>query len=165
MAKFCSECGAKLEGNEAFCAECGAKIEVLNGNNICNDDKLSNSVTFNQESSKQKSSASINNNQTLNNAQQQKRDVSTTDVLLYSTEKKSLGIGLLLTFFFGGLGMLYASVSGAIIMAVAEIIAFFLCFIGIGIILLPIIHIVSMVWTYMAITSHNKKLIEKMINK
>ena len=28
MAKFCSNCGEKLEDNAAFCPECGQKLEV-----------------------------------------------------------------------------------------------------------------------------------------
>ncbi|MBN3662084.1 MAG: hypothetical protein FQY80_03495, partial [Ornithobacterium rhinotracheale] len=37
-------------------------------------------------------------------------------------ERKSVGLSLLLTFFFGPLGMLYSTISGAIIMLIISIV-------------------------------------------
>lgn len=83
---------------------------------------------------------------TANNAPVQK-------VIALST--KSTGISLLLTFLFGSVGMLYSTITGAIIMFVIEaVVAFFT--LGFG---LLITHPICMVWGAIAVKKYNNKLL------
>lgn len=67
---------------------------------------------------------------------------------------KSVGISLILTFFFGALGMLYSTIWGAVIMIIVTIIVGTITF-GMGLFLLwPI----CMIWGAFAAASYNKKL-------
>ena len=68
---------------------------------------------------------------------------------------KSVGIAIMLTLFFGPLGMFYSTIAGAIVMFVATLLALFLTA-GIGLLLTwP----VGVVWAAIAASSHNKKLL------
>ena len=65
--------------------------------------------------------------------------------------KKSVGVAILLTFFFGPLGMLYATVLGAVVMFVINLLAFFLTA-GLGLLLSwPI----GIIWSVVAVRSAN----------
>ncbi|MDY3326949.1 hypothetical protein PG299_03845 [Riemerella anatipestifer] len=68
---------------------------------------------------------------------------------------KSVGISLLLTFFFGPLGMLYSTVVGALVMLLVSGVAVFLT-LGISIFFTQPI---CMIWGAMAAHRHNKKII------
>lgn len=69
-------------------------------------------------------------------------------------EKKSIGLALLLTFLFGPLGMLYTTVSGAIIMFIVSCIVGFLTF-GLGVFFTwPI----CIIWGTLAAKKHNDKI-------
>jgi TM2 domain-containing membrane protein YozV len=69
--------------------------------------------------------------------------------------QKSTGVALLLTFFFGPLGLFYSSVMGGVIMLlVGGIIIVFT--VGIGSIL---VWPICMIWAVMATSSHNKRLL------
>jgi hypothetical protein len=72
-----------------------------------------------------------------------KQDSQTVVVV---SNKKSVGLAFLLAFLFGSLGLLYASVAGALILFVLGILLFFvLAFIG------PmIVWIASMIWAVIA---------------
>lgn len=66
--------------------------------------------------------------------------------------QKSLVLGLILTFFFGPLGMLYSTIMGGLVMLVISgIIGFFTG--GLG---LALTWPIQMIWTWMAISTHNK---------
>ncbi|ASQ90011.1 hypothetical protein CHL67_02895 [Prosthecochloris sp. GSB1] len=68
---------------------------------------------------------------------------------------KSMGAGILLSFLFGPLGMLYATIPGALIMMAVSFIVGFMTM-GFGALLLwP----VCMIWTALAVKSHNEKLL------
>jgi len=73
---------------------------------------------------------------------------------------KSVGISLILTFFFGPLGMFYSTVPGGLIMMVvnAPIVIFGLCSGGVGLLLLVFTQPICMVWGAMAASSYNRKL-------
>lgn len=75
----------------------------------------------------------------------------TTTIIL---RQKSTGIALLLSFLFGPLGMLYATIAGAVIMFIVSVpVVLFTG--GLGLLLtIP----VGMVWSAMAVNSYNKKL-------
>lgn len=69
---------------------------------------------------------------------------------------KSQGIGLLLTFLFGSLGLFYSTVVGGIIMVIIELIVGIFT-LGFG---LLITHPICLVWSLIAVSSYNKKLME-----
>lgn len=64
---------------------------------------------------------------------------------------KSQGIGIILTLLFGSLGLFYASIIGAIIMIVVAIFT-----LGLGLI---VTHLICAVWSLIAVSSYNKKLL------
>ncbi|KML07860.1 hypothetical protein [Rossellomorea marisflavi] len=68
--------------------------------------------------------------------------------------RKSVGLSLVLTFFFGSLGMLYSTVAGALIMIAIEFVVGFLTF-GIG---LFFTHIVCMIWGAVAASNYNNRV-------
>lgn len=69
--------------------------------------------------------------------------------------QKSIGAALVLTFFFGPLGMLYSTVTGGIIMLIiSAIVAVFT--LGFG---LLFIWPVCMIWAAVAVNNHNKNMI------
>lgn len=68
-------------------------------------------------------------------------------------KQKSVGVALLLTFFFGPLGLLYASVLGGVIMIVLSLIIGFLT-LGLGLIFT---WLASLIWAVIALTQQNKK--------
>ena len=67
---------------------------------------------------------------------------------------KSLAVALILTFLFGPLGLLYATVPGALILLVLTIIVGFFT-LGIGFI---VGWLASMIWAVLAVNSHNAKI-------
>ena len=67
---------------------------------------------------------------------------------------KSVGLAVLLAFLFGPLGMLYATVAGALVMFLVNLVVFFLTF-GLG---LMLTWPVCMVWAGFAVTNHNQQL-------
>jgi hypothetical protein len=70
---------------------------------------------------------------------------------------KSVALSLVLTFFFGPLGMLYSTVWGAIIMILFSVVAFFLTF-GHGLIFTwPL----SMIWGAWAAHRYNDRLLRR----
>lgn len=83
------------------------------------------------------------------------------DSAMILTQSKSMGLGVVLTLFFGGLGVFYASILGGILMTLAELASLVLCFVVIGFFLLPIVHIIALIWTVVAINSHNQKLLAR----
>ena len=82
-------------------------------------------------------------------------------------QAKSTGVAAVLTLFFGGLGLLYASISGGIIMSLVEVFLWFIALItlGIGSILLLPFHAVCVIWAIMAVGSHNKRLLAQSMQR
>jgi hypothetical protein len=70
-------------------------------------------------------------------------------------EVRSVGIALLLTFLFGPLGMLYSTISGALIMIVVSVV---LGIFTLGLSLF-VTWPISMVWGAMAASSHNQRVL------
>ncbi len=87
-------------------------------------------------------------------------DDKSMKLMMAQMSQKSVGTGVILTFFFGGLGLFYASTLGGVVMTILELIAWATTIIGIGFILLPIIHIGCIIWAIVAINNHNKKLLQ-----
>jgi tryptophan-rich sensory protein len=90
--------------------------------------------------------------------------MSSSDAKVLATANlmsKNLGLGVFLTLFFGGVGLLYANIPlgiiGVIVEIVVVIIAFFTA--GIGILLLIPWHIFTAIVTMICINRHNKRLL------
>jgi len=75
------------------------------------------------------------------------------------TSTKSILISLILTFFFGPLGMLYTTISGAIIMVVLTVIMAIVT-LGMGTFL---VWPICMIWGALAAASYNKKLLSQLV--
>lgn len=73
--------------------------------------------------------------------------------VIIAQPKKSMILGLILTFFFGPLGMLYSTIAGGVIMFILTPLVGILTF-GLG---LLIMWPVQLIWTGISISMHNKK--------
>lgn len=74
-------------------------------------------------------------------------------IIVMGQNKKSTGVAFILSFFFGPLGLFYASVTGGIIMLVISIpVAIFT--LGFGLI---VTNIICVVWAIIAVNNHNSK--------
>jgi hypothetical protein len=77
---------------------------------------------------------------------------------------KSVAVSVLLTIFFGGLGLLYSTVKGGVIMVIVELINIIFCFFIIGFFFLPIIHLICVAWGVTAVQKYNNELMVRMRN-
>jgi hypothetical protein len=68
---------------------------------------------------------------------------------------KNVGVAIILTFFFGPLGLLYSSVIGGLVMLPVTIIVGFLT-VGLG---LFITHPICIIWAAVSASTYNKKLL------
>ena len=68
--------------------------------------------------------------------------------------QKSVGIAVILAFFFGPIGMLYSTIAGALVMFVANLLAIFLTA-GLG---LVVTWPIGLVWAGVAASSYNSRL-------
>lgn len=73
--------------------------------------------------------------------------------IVFITKQKSVLVAFLLTFFFGPLGLLYASVIGGITLMVLGFIIGIMT-LGIG---LVFAWVASIIWAVVAVNMHNKK--------
>lgn len=80
-------------------------------------------------------------------------------VIITKTQKEPF-LGAALSFFFGCLGMLYATPKGAMIMFVPTVISACLIPFLIGIPMIIVCNIVSCVWAYKACQTHNNQLLQ-----
>lgn len=83
------------------------------------------------------------------------------DAAIILTQSKSMAAGMIITWFFGGLGVFYVSLLGGLVLGGLELVAWIVTFatLGFGVILLIPIHIVALVWTYLGVKKHNTRLI------
>jgi hypothetical protein len=77
-----------------------------------------------------------------------------TQQVIVVTRQKSVGVALLLAFFFGPLGLLYASVIGGIVMLCLGLVIGIVTF-GFGLIF---VWIASVIWAVVAVNMYNKKV-------
>ncbi len=133
----CPQCGAGTHQEAIICIKCGIKLEET----IAPQPQRNplNSI-FGQ------SGLTINNQ----NAAQPNRAVGNNVVIVGG--QKSMGVAILLAFFFGPLGLLYVSVPGGLI----------LMFVGlIGLIIWPLLLIPwlgSIIWAIIAVSNQNASL-------
>jgi hypothetical protein len=76
-------------------------------------------------------------------------------------QAKSTGLAVVLSLFFGGLGLLYATIPGGIIMSIITVLVWILGIItlGIGLVLVPFVHFVCIIWAVIAVKKYNTKLL------
>lgn len=74
-------------------------------------------------------------------------------------QSKSVGTAVVLTLLFGGLGLLYASIKGGIIVMIVDAICILLMFAAVGFVLLPIARVVAVIIAVNAVQGHNKRLV------
>ena len=77
------------------------------------------------------------------------------------SQQKSPVLAVVLVFFFGGFGMFYVSIKAGIICSIIEIILWFLCFVIIGLVLVPIFHISLIIYVIITISKYNQDVIAK----
>jgi hypothetical protein len=77
------------------------------------------------------------------------------------TQSKSTGIAVLLALLFGGFGVFYASIPGGIVMSLVELITLAIAIVtlGFGVVLFPIVHMISLIWCIVSVSGHNKRLV------
>lgn len=68
---------------------------------------------------------------------------------------KSVGVSIILTFFFGPLGLLYSSVVGGLVMLAVSVVVGVLT-LGIGLI---VTHPICIIWGAVAASNYNKQLL------
>lgn len=73
-----------------------------------------------------------------------------TTIIINQGHQKSKMLAFLLTFFFGPLGMLYSTVIGGLCMTFLGFIVIPLCFVGVGLLMLPFYWIACLVWAVAA---------------
>ena len=79
--------------------------------------------------------------------------------IIITQPTKNIGISLLLTALFGPLGMLYSTITGAIIMGIVyALIALFT--LGFGLAFIWILNPICMIWSYISTKKYNKNLLE-----
>lgn len=77
------------------------------------------------------------------------------------TQSKSVGTAVVLTLLFGGLGLLYASVKGGIIMLIIDVICVVLMLAAVGFFLLPLSRVIAVVIAVKAVQGHNQRLVAR----
>ncbi len=89
------------------------------------------------------------------------------DTAVILTQTKSTAVAVLLTIFFGGIGLFYVGAKSAIWMTIIESILFVITLItlGFGGILLVPFHIVALIMAINGVNKHNAQLIASTTSK
>ena len=93
------------------------------------------------------------NNQNQNQAPYQVPYQPQQTIIVVGQDKKSPVLAFFLTFFFGPLGLFYASITGGIVMLILDVFVAFFTF-GIG---LLFTNIICVIWALTAVSKYNKK--------
>ena len=169
---FCIECGAAMVAGAKFCGTCGAKQEV--GPEIVSPQSRNQFVASVSSDTNQQteiappipvsnSVVSTQNQPTVTTSQTapvvpQTNTVQQTFVMAGGV--KSMGAAILLSFFFGPLGLLYASVTGGVVMLIVSLI--------VGIFTLGFGFIVTwpicVIWAAIAVNRFNSNLTQTLMN-
>lgn len=136
-SSFCTGCGTKLEPGSRFCASCGTAVQG-------DPAPLAPAQVHAPVAAAPVFRAPP--------AAPYQPAVHHSTVVIAST--KSVGIALILSILFGPLGLLYATVSGGVIMFFVSIFAALFTF-GIG---LFITWPICVIWSAIAASNHNKSL-------
>ena len=78
-------------------------------------------------------------------------------------QSKSVGLAVILTMLFGGLGLFYATIPGALVISFFELIAWVVTVFtfGFGAVFVIPVHIIAIIWAILAVQSHNKRLLSR----
>ena len=87
--------------------------------------------------------------------------VNTTVVIAQSGERKSVGVAILLTMFFGPFGMFYSTPLGGAIMLGVAVVIWFLCFFLIGFLLIPFAWVAQIVWAAAACRGNPETIVSR----
>ena len=162
--KFCSQCGTELEPEALFCSSCGAKqanggaakgttapvVAALKPERAPQPQPVAPNVAVQMQQpmySQPPQGYSMQQGYPQQQGYQQPQ-------MIITQSPKSMGLALILTFLFGPLGLLYASVKAGVILICIAIVVGFLT-LGLGAI---VIWPISMVWAYMEVDKYNKAL-------
>ncbi len=154
--KFCMKCGAELEPDAVFCSSCGTKQNKADmAAPPINHPPVSPAVQANVPPAPVFPQQPPQFQQPQGYPQQQMQSGYPPQPQMIITQSpKSMGLALILTFLFGPLGLLYASVKAGVILICIAIVVGFLT-LGLGAI---VIWPISMVWAYMEVDKYNKAL-------
>jgi hypothetical protein len=85
----------------------------------------------------------------------------TTVNVTIAAPRKSMAAAVILAIFFGPLGLLYASVTGGLVLLAADIAAVVLSFLtlGMGAVLFPLIWIASIIWAVLAVQGKDQQVL------
>jgi hypothetical protein len=146
---YCKNCGAPINQAGRFCMQCGTAIGAAQPQSNVTQ-SVSNSNPYSSASHSQGATAAQPAMQP--SFVVQNSYVQRPTVMLMPT--KSVGVALLLAFFFGPLGMLYSTIVGGLIMLViTPVIGIFT--LGLG---LLITHPICVIWAAVAANMHNDRL-------
>ena len=149
---FCSQCGAELEADALFCSSCGAKQEKSEVKSLPANSPPTTPVTqVLAQQPPQFQQPQGYPQQPMQPGYPPQGYMPPPQVLL---AQKSMPLALILTFFFGPLGLLYASVRDGLILICISI-AVAILTLGFGLIF---VWIGSMVWAYMDVEKYNRQL-------
>ena len=149
VMKFCMKCGAELEPDAVFCSSCGAKQDKgeAAGNVAANKLPMPPVVPMVTPPPQGFSAQPQGYPQQPMYSQPQPQ-------MIIAQSPKSMGLALILSFLFGPLGLLYATVKGGLIMICVAVVLVPLT-LGVGyFITVP----VSMAWAYSAVEKYNRQL-------
>jgi hypothetical protein len=100
----------------------------------------------------------------MDNQQYQQPQYNNNAPIIIGNQKSPMTAALL-GFFFGPIGLCYATVSGGAIMFIVYILGAFLIIIGIGIIILCLVHPICAIWGYNVVENENKaQMMGNMVN-
>ena len=151
--KYCAQCGAELENDALFCSSCGAKQKKTATAAIPANTPLTPSATqgFSQQPQHFQQPQGYPQ-PPMQPGYPPQGYMPPPHILL---AQKSMPLALILTFFFGPLGLLYASVRDGLILICISI-AVAILTLGFGLIF---VWIGSMVWAYMDVEKYNRALL------
>ena len=92
------------------------------------------------------------------------KDSTARRIAMVQMQSKSMFLGLVLTFVFGGFGVFYASILGGIICSILQLIIIVIVFLtmGVGTIIALPFQLIFLIITAICISRHNKKLLDSL---
>lgn len=148
---FCTECGEKVESVAKFCGSCGTPNASLA--EALPPTHLIASQQSDGVASVQPVASPAVSQETPTLSPQAHSGAQPTMIMIAPT--KSVGIAMLLTIFFGPLGMFYSTVAGGITMMIVTILIALVTF-GFGVL---VTWPICVIWAAIAANSHNTALV------
>lgn len=86
-------------------------------------------------------------------------------VIVHQIEPKNLAAAVILTLVFGPLGMLYATISGGLIMAAVDLLILVVSFLtfGVGSVFFLITWPVCVIWTIISVNAQNRRALAELM--